>query len=128
MISTQLSDYEHHYPLLSLLGVFVAWKALIVLIVLASPGVGYDTSTSLLSWGRTVGPVASDTPSSMQTKWLKFVRWDALYFTHLAEQGHVFEQEWAFGMGLSTVVSWIAKGNFDHEDIDPQLTIPYRIP
>ena len=112
MASVGLSDYRHQRPLISLLGIFVAWKALIILIVLTSPGIGYDTSTCLLSWGGGVVSLAvSDMPISMQNRWLKFVRWDAIYFTHLAEQGHVFEQEWAFGMGFSTVVSWIAKGN-----------------
>ena len=113
MISTRLSDYGHQRPLVSLFGIFVAWKALIILIVLACPGIGYDTSASLLSWRNSAGSIVSDTPLSMQNKWMKFVRWDAVYFMHLADQGHVFEQEWAFGIGLSTAISWIASGNDD---------------
>ena len=100
--------YGRDHPALRLLALFVAWKSLLALIVLAAPGVGYDTSTSLLSSSSGSQNDASNTPQHLYSTWLRFVRWDALYYTHMSEQGHVFEQEWAFGVGLSTALSWTA--------------------
>lgn len=110
MTSPPLSEYARYHPAISLFAIFVLWKSLIVLIVLACPGIGYDTSTSLSNWENDTHCPVTQTPKSMGTQWLKFVRWDAIYFTHLSEHGHVFEQEWAFGIGLSTPMSWIANG------------------
>ena len=108
MVLEVLSHYGRQHPLVLLFGIFAAWKSLIILIALSSPGIGYDTSTSLRSFKNDTLPVVSDVPATFNHNWLNFVRWDAIYFTHLAEQGHVFEQEWAFGVGLSTAISWIA--------------------
>jgi phosphatidylinositol glycan class V len=108
-MNTLWSNYGRNRPILALFTLFVAWKSLIALIVLAAPGVGYDTSTSLLSALPGNGHVVSNEPEPMPRSWLKFVRWDAIYFTHMSEQGHVFEQEWAFGIGLSTLISWTAR-------------------
>lgn len=96
---------------------------MIIFIVLISPGVGYDTSTSLLSPERIGQDVVFDTPRFMHDPWMKFVRWDAIYYTHMAEQGHIFEQEWAFGIGLSSTISWISKReNSLNKHIRPSLT------
>ncbi|OAG40822.1 hypothetical protein AYO21_04899 [Fonsecaea monophora] len=100
------SSYRHDHPILTLFVLFVAWKSVIILITLAAPGVGYDTSTSLLDWEDAGQQTISDTPDDMSNWWMKLVRWDAIYYTHLSDQGHVFEQEWAFGIGLSTAISW----------------------
>lgn len=110
MTSTPWLHYGRDHPVSSLFAIFVAWKFLIVLLVLFSPGIGYDTSTDLLSLDSHVRTLVSATPTSMQNRWFKFVRWDAVYFTHMAKEGHVYEQEWAFGIGLSTVMSWVAAG------------------
>lgn len=101
------SDYRNRRPVLTLFAFFAAWKSLIALIVLTAPGIGYDTSTSLLSGG-SQNNVASNLPQHLSSSWTKFVRWDAIYFTHMTDQGHVFEQEWAWGVGLSTTLSWTA--------------------
>ena len=100
--------YVHKHPLAALFALFVAWKALIALIVLTAPGPGYDTSTGLLAVGTGHQNVVSNTPEALSGSWSKFVRWDAIYFIHLAGLGHVFEQEWAIGIGLSTTISWTA--------------------
>ncbi|KIW72755.1 hypothetical protein PV04_00930 [Phialophora macrospora] len=110
-MNTLWSNHGRTRPILALFTLFVIWKSLIALIVLTAPGAGYDTSTSLLLArpGIGNGHVVSNEPDPMPSSWLKFVRWDAIYFTHMANQGHVFEQEWAFGIGLSTAISWTAK-------------------
>lgn len=76
--------------LLTLTGIFASWKALLLLVAWSAPGDGYDTSTTLLPYSN------------------KLVRWDAIYFVQMAQRGHVFEQEWAFGLGISTILSTIS--------------------
>jgi len=78
------------HSVLSISAIFVAWKSLILFIAWLAPGQGYDTSTSLLFGAN------------------RLVRWDAIYFVQKAQRGDVFEQEWAFGKGLSTLLSGIA--------------------
>lgn len=92
----------------SLFGLFVVWKALILLIVFSSLGVGYDTSASF-SAETGNRSILNDTPSHFSSQWLKFVRWDAIYSTHMAQHGHIFEQEWAWGIGYSSTLSFLAK-------------------
>ncbi|KAJ9608673.1 ER membrane glycoprotein subunit of the GPI transamidase complex-like protein [Cladophialophora chaetospira] len=99
-MTTTWSNFGRRNPIVTLFGIFVAWKSLVALIVLTAPGIGYDTSTSL-SFSNRNDNGASDLPAIMHSPWLKFVRWDAVYFTHMSDEGHVFEQEWAFGIGLS---------------------------
>lgn len=94
--------------LASLLGIFVVWKGLILLIVFSSHGVGYDTSASI-SAGDALRPLVYDSPNHFPSPWLKFVRWDAIYFTHMAQHGHIFEQEWAWGVGHSSTLSFFTK-------------------
>lgn len=76
--------------------VFVLWKLLLFVVAIASPGDGYDTSTTLLSPTKP-GLVG------------KFVRWDAIYFTRIAQRNYVFEQEWAFGWGYTRLLRIAAK-------------------
>lgn len=101
--------YNHS---LLLVVVFATWKSLLLCVASVSPGPGYDTSTQLLlrsaSYHTTGGPTIITKTVS------KLVRWDALYFVSAAHRGYRFEQEWAFGWGLTQVVSAIAKGASDH--------------
>lgn len=83
------------HQLLSLSLLFIAWKGLVLTTAWCAPGLGYDTSTTLLPSGS------------------KLVRWDAIYYVHKAQYGEVFEQEWAFGKGLSTVMSTMSSQNLN---------------
>lgn len=74
---------------------FVTWKSLILLLARCAPGDGYDTSTLLL-------------PSTS-----KLTRWDAIYFVEKARHGDIFEQEWAFGKGLSTLLGFTSGHSLD---------------
>ncbi|RMZ79696.1 hypothetical protein DV738_g3215, partial [Chaetothyriales sp. CBS 135597] len=85
-------------PLKRLTAVFVAWKVALALVALAAPGPGYDSSSTFLHLN----------PGFLA----KFVRWDAVYFTQIAQRGHVFEQEWAFGVGLTTTLRWLTQRLF----------------
>ncbi|QGI60934.1 hypothetical protein CEK26_004904 [Fusarium fujikuroi] len=89
-------------PISSLTTAFSAWKGLLLAIALgASVGPDYDTSTSLF-FNIVHGPT---TPvPALATR---LTRWDALYFMHDAVKGKVYEQEWAFGIGLPAVVRGI---------------------
>ena len=84
------------YPKASLAVLYVLWKLFLLLVAIGSPGSGYDTSTSLLPQ-----------PQSLLTS--KLVRWDAIYYTQIAQRGYVFEQEWAFGWGYTHMLKFLAK-------------------
>lgn len=102
----------HSITALTLL--FWAWKTILFLVIVNSPGPGYDTSTTLL-------PANSEDPLSIATSWdgsqfpfaaivLKFVRWDSIYFVRVAERGYLFEQEWAWGYGYTRVLAHLTSG------------------
>jgi GPI mannosyltransferase 2 len=98
-------------PLSLLFLLFALWKAVLFLVILCSPGPGYDTSTTLLDFANLQSNHQTDLLSSSPTlssSLLKLVRWDAIYFSQLSHRGRVFEQEWAFGVGLSGPVSFIS--------------------
>lgn len=87
-------------PVTVLTVAFGFWKFLLMILVVLSPGPGYDTSATLLD----VLAVDKGTPVSSYPvlentglrPLLKLVRWDAIYFLSSARRGYVFEQEWAF--------------------------------
>lgn len=95
-LSSMRPEIQHPFTILTT--IFVLWKAALILIVVASPAPGYDTSTTLLDWQGGHSLLA------------KFVRWDAIYFTQIAQHGHVFEQEWAWGIGYSSILRWTTRG------------------
>lgn len=75
-------------------------------VVAYCPGVGYDTSTSLISYAANPTGDHSEPLSGP----LKFARWDAIYFLDIAEKGYIYEQEWAFGWGYTKLLSLFASG------------------
>ncbi|POR37351.1 GPI mannosyltransferase 2 [Tolypocladium paradoxum] len=86
-------------PTKSLTALFAAWKAFLLAIALgAAVGPDYDTSTSLF-FERLYGSHAH-----VPALAARLTRWDALYFMHYARNGYVYEQEWAFGAAMPTVV------------------------
>ncbi|PLB55045.1 DUF409 domain protein [Aspergillus steynii IBT 23096] len=87
------------HPVRSLSVAFWLWKTVLFLVIVGCPGPGYDTSTSLLP-GQGVAPLSLPAP-------LKFVRWDSIYFVHIAESGYVFEQEWAFSYGYGKFIAFL---------------------
>jgi len=100
-------NFAERHPLGLLTSVLVLWKSSLLLVALSSPGIGYDTSTSLLQHG-TSDSLLQSLPVTLQDASLKLVRWDAIYFTQIGERGHLYEQDWAFGIGLSTILSTIS--------------------
>lgn len=94
-------------PIQNLVILWVAWKLLLLLIAISSPGPGYDTSASLLSPGASE---SQQLPPALQYIVGKLTRWDAIYYSKIADRGYVFEQEWAFGWGFTRLISLCAAG------------------
>ena len=93
------------HPLRALLLCFAAWKALLLLVAVASPGPGYDTSTSLVLSHPQGGGGDGPLPAALHRIATRLTRWDAIYFTQVAARGYRFEQDWAFGWGLTRLVA-----------------------
>ncbi|KAJ5086555.1 hypothetical protein NUU61_007862 [Penicillium alfredii] len=95
-------------PIRSLTVAFWLWKALLFVAITACPGSGYDTSTTLIPYEAS-GPALSAGPEPLSGP-LKFVRWDSIYYLHVAQTGYVFEQEWAFGWGYTKLLDLFISG------------------
>jgi phosphatidylinositol glycan class V len=93
-------------PIRSLILTFAAWKALLLLIALCSPGPGYDTSTTLFLRGDT------HLPGPLTYVIGKLTRWDAIYFVKAATRGYRYEQEWAFGWGFTRLIALCTAGEY----------------
>jgi len=102
----------HKAPLGSLVVLFISWKLLLLSVALLSPGPGYDTSTQILlqTNGSAVNLPLQGTVAISYGEQLahKLVRWDAIYFATISDRGYLFEQEWAFGWGLTRLLSFLA--------------------
>ncbi|KAI5918163.1 GPI mannosyltransferase 2 [Camillea tinctor] len=91
-------------PVRTLIGSFFAWKALLFTIAIGSGiGTAYDTSTTLMSAER------SSPRESLFDLAARLTRWDAIYYVQASRRGYLYEQEWAFGSGLPTVISFFTK-------------------
>jgi hypothetical protein len=98
-------------PIKSLSIGFWVWKALLFVIIIGCPGLGYDSSSSLLPFqsNGSVDVIASaEAGHTLLPIPLKFVRWDSIYFVHIARNGYVFEQEWAFSYVYSNLVDLLS--------------------
>ncbi|KAL2866583.1 DUF409 domain protein [Aspergillus lucknowensis] len=113
-------------PLRSLSIGFWLWKALLFVTIISCPGLGYDTSSSLLQGDRSVDVISSaETKHVFLSVPLKFVRWDSIYFIHIAKNGYLFEQEWAFSSAYGSLVKLLSTSIFRSDDsIEvPQLAV-----
>ena len=103
---------DPNQPVKSLSIAFWLWKTLLFAVIISCPGLGYDTSSSLLPYQNNHSVV--DVISSVQSKQeyisipLKFLRWDSIYFVHIGRIGYVFEQEWAFSYTYSNLVNYLS--------------------
>ena len=91
--------------------IFWAWKALLLGVACASPGLGYDTSTRILldSYPLTK-PTTGTVSLAVEHLVLRLMRWDAIYFASLSTRGHIFEQEWAFSWAWTKINSSFTEG------------------
>lgn len=98
-----------NHPVQALVGSFAAWKSLLLLLAVASPGPGYDTSTDLFL--RDHG-AAGQTPLPFIPYRIvdRLTRWDAIYFVKSASRGYVYEQEWAFSWGYTRLIAFVTAG------------------
>ncbi|KAL8734793.1 MAG: hypothetical protein Q9181_003037 [Wetmoreana brouardii] len=97
------------HPRASLTFLFCTWKLLLLTVAYTSPAPGYDTSTTILASTMESKSCSTDILQVLVTKLL---RWDAIYFTQVAQRGALFEQEWAFGWGFARLLSFIARIQF----------------
>jgi GPI mannosyltransferase 2 len=97
---------------------FIVWKLLLFALASVSPGIGYDTSTSLLFNDVNQLPAKRNglagARDSAHGPILRIVRWDAIYFVKTAERGHLYEQEWAFSWALARFISFVAHCKSQH--------------
>lgn len=101
------------HPKISLILWFTVWKVLMLCIAVWSPGPGYDTSTTLLHSNQDIIINAVLRPELASKPWMrKFIRWDAIYYTQIAQHGYVWEQEWAFGWGFTKLLALVDRGEF----------------
>lgn len=98
------------------------WKFILFVLALASPGIGYDTSTDVLSAAQSIRESPNREFDIFRYGLQKFVRWDAIYFTSIAQRGYLFEQEWAFGWTFTRLLHWGAKGRPRSSSFVPLLT------
>ena len=105
------AQYLEQYGSQRLLRNFAAWKLILLLVAVASPGPGYDMSTSILF----------DQQRSGHDSWLAHVveyvvlrltRWDGIYFASASAHGKEYEQEWAFSWLMSRITSSAARGAY----------------
>lgn len=96
-------------PYYTLCKAFLAWKSLLLVVAVTSPGPGYDTSSSLFL-ADSPAKQASVPPLALAHLIGKLTRWDAIYFVKAANRGYLYEQEWAFGWGFTRLIALCTAG------------------
>ncbi|KAL4932262.1 DUF409 domain protein [Aspergillus undulatus] len=109
---------DPNQPVRSLSIAFWLWKAIVLVVIISCPGLGYDTSSSLLPYqgNGSVDVISAETKHASLSLPLKFVRWDSIYFAHIGQIGYVFEQEWAFSYAYCHLVSTLSSFLFRSND------------
>ena len=105
-----LSLHPLDRPKVTLVLCLLVWKLLLLCIAIVSPGAGYDTSTTLLQSDDKLANFTSKYGLNLPLEWESLVRWDAIYFTQIAQDGYIWEQEWAFGWGFTRLIALVSKG------------------
>ncbi|KAL3443031.1 glycosyltransferase family 76 protein [Aspergillus insuetus] len=106
-------------PVKSLSVAFWLWKAILFVVIISCPGLGYDTSASLLPFqlNGSAEVISSAEPKHVSLPIpLKFVRWDSIYFVHIAQYGYLFEQEWAFSYVYGGLAKFLSSLLFISDD------------
>ncbi|CAK7202699.1 ER membrane glycoprotein subunit of the GPI transamidase complex-like protein [Sporothrix eucalyptigena] len=110
--SAALLDHRQH-PYRSLAVVFGVWKAFLLGIaaIAALAGPAYDTSGDLLDTAASTATANASAGHAIPSGGIvsRFTSWDAIYYVQAARRGHLYEQEWAFGAALPTVVSFLQR-------------------
>ena len=104
-------------PRTALASCWIIWKLILTFLALGSPGIGYDTSTDVVF-------ATPDKRASLLIYGLKkLLRWDAVYFSQIAQRGPLFEQEWAFGWGFTRMLGLGGKGRSWSKTVVTLLTM-----
>ncbi|KAK0629031.1 GPI mannosyltransferase 2 [Bombardia bombarda] len=96
-------------PYRTIIAAFAAWKFFLLAIAAGSSYVGdaYDTSADLLLNNNHNNTVDGSTSNYLGKFASRLTSWDAIYYVTAARRSYHFEQEWAFGSGLPTVIRTI---------------------
>lgn len=101
-------------PIPSITYLYICWKIILLVVTVSSPGPGYDTSSYLYEPSS-----QNETPSIISHMTRKLTRWDAIYYINISKRGYIFEQEWAFGWGMTRFLALFTAGsnllNFTHD-------------
>jgi phosphatidylinositol glycan class V len=94
--------------------VFCIWKVILLILAAFCPGPGYDTSALILIDPSVDRHKNFSELSRHDRLTLNLFRWDAVYFVKAAERSKVHEQEWAFSLAYSKLLSFVGRCERKH--------------